>query len=208
MLPRSSRSGLERFKRISREPFLPRGGPATQSWWCAQTSTVSAQLRFLTTSWRRPDENRFSSAQLLNRVTSTDSKTFCLNFGMCKFCSKLSGKFAAVLPRALLPHTPGVSLKFPLVLGHGLCSSPAPAGLRYAATRPLMTTSNVDIQNLVTVQQAAQLLNITPAAIHKAIKRGRLPYLKLGRVFVIQRTDLIQYRKTRSVGGRPKKARP
>lgn len=211
MLPRSSRSGLERFKRISREPFLPRGTPcglATQSWWCAQTSTVSAQLRFLTTSWRRPHENRFSSAQLLNRVTSTDSKTFCLNFGMCKFCSKLSGKFAAVLPRALLPHTPGVSLKFPLVLGHGLCSSPAPAGLRYAATRPLMTTSNVDIQNLVTVQQAAQLLNITPAAIHKAIKRGRLPYLKLGRVFVIQRTDLIQYRKTRSVGGRPKKARP
>jgi len=71
-----------------------------------------------------------------------------------------------------------------------------------------MTTSNVDIQNLVTVQQAAQLLNITPAAIHKAIKRGRLPYLKLGRVFVIQRTDLIQYRKTKSVGGRPKKARP
>jgi excisionase family DNA binding protein len=212
VLPRSSRSGLECFKRVSREPFLPRGtpyGPATQSWWCAQTSTVSAQLRFLTTAWRRADENRFSSAQLLNRVTSTDSKTFCLNFGMSKFCSKLSGKFAAVLPRALLPHTPGVSLKFPLVLGHGLCSSPAPAGLRpYAATRPLMTTSNVDIQNLVTVQQAAQLLNITPAAIHKAIKRGRLPYLKLGRVFVIQRTDLIQYRKTRSVGGRPKKARP
>jgi excisionase family DNA binding protein len=84
-----------------------------------------------------------------------------------------------------------------------------PAGLRtHAATRPLMTTSNVDIQNLVTVQQAAQLLNITPAAIHKAIKRGRLPYLKLGRVFVIQRADLIQYRQTKSVGGRPKKARP
>jgi hypothetical protein len=129
VLPRRSRSGLECFKRVSREPFLPRGtpyGPATQSWWCAQTSTVSAQLRFLTTAWRRADENRFSSAQLLNRVTSTDSKTFCLNFGMSKFCSKLSGKFAAVLPRALLPHTPGVSLKFPLVLGHGLCSSPAP----------------------------------------------------------------------------------
>lgn len=84
-----------------------------------------------------------------------------------------------------------------------------PAGLRpHAVTRLLMTTSNVDIQNLVTVQQAAQLLNITPAAIHKAIKRGRLPYLKLGRVFVIQRADLIQYSKTKSVGGRPKKARP
>jgi len=83
-----------------------------------------------------------------------------------------------------------------------------PAGLcPHAATHPLMT-SNVDIQNLVTVQQAAQLLNITPAAIHKAIKRGRLSYLKLGRAFVIQRADLIQYRKTKSVGGRPKKARP
>jgi excisionase family DNA binding protein len=69
-------------------------------------------------------------------------------------------------------------------------------------------TSNVDIQNLVTVQQAAKLLNITPAAIHKAIKRGRLPHLKLGRVFVIQRADLIQYSKTKSVGGRPKKPRP
>jgi excisionase family DNA binding protein len=69
-------------------------------------------------------------------------------------------------------------------------------------------TSNVDIQNLLTVQQAAKLLNITPAAVHKAIKRGRLPHLKLGRVFVIQRADLIQYSKTKSVGGRPKKSRP
>jgi excisionase family DNA binding protein len=66
-------------------------------------------------------------------------------------------------------------------------------------------TSTIDIQNLVTVQQAAKLLNITPAAIHKAIKRGRLPCLKLGRVFLIQRDDLTQYRKTKSVGGRPKK---
>jgi len=81
-----------------------------------------------------------------------------------------------------------------------------PAGLRMI--RHHVMTSKIDIQNLVTVQQAAKVLNITPAAIHKAIKRGRLPYLKLGRVFVIQRTDLIQYRKTKSVGGRPKKARP
>jgi excisionase family DNA binding protein len=66
-------------------------------------------------------------------------------------------------------------------------------------------TPKVDIQNLVTVPEAAKLLNITPAAIHKAIKRGRLPTLKLGRAFLIQRADLVQYRKTRSVGGRPKK---
>jgi excisionase family DNA binding protein len=80
-----------------------------------------------------------------------------------------------------------------------------PAGLRRApACHPAMTPK-VDIQNLVTVQQAAKLLNITAAAIHKAIKRGRLPYLKLGRVILIQRADLIRYSKTKSVGGRPKK---
>jgi excisionase family DNA binding protein len=66
-------------------------------------------------------------------------------------------------------------------------------------------TPKVEIQNLVTVQQAAELLNISAAAIHKAIKRGRLPYLKLGRLIVIQRADLIRYNKTKSVGGRPKK---
>ena len=78
-----------------------------------------------------------------------------------------------------------------------------PAGLRMI--RHHVMTSKIDIQNLVTVQQAAKVLNITPAAIHKAIKRGRLPCLKLGRAFLIQRADLTQYRKTKSVGGRPKK---
>ncbi|HEY1234486.1 MAG TPA: helix-turn-helix domain-containing protein [Candidatus Binatia bacterium] len=72
------------------------------------------------------------------------------------------------------------------------------------ARHPVMTPK-VEIQNLVTVQQAAELLNISAAAIHKAIKRGRLPYLKLGRLIVIQRADLIRYNKTKSVGGRPKK---
>jgi excisionase family DNA binding protein len=49
----------------------------------------------------------------------------------------------------------------------------------------------IDTEKLVTVTQAAKLLKITPAAIHKAIKRGRLPYIKLGGVFLIQRADLI-----------------
>ena len=145
MLPRSSRSGLECFKRISREPF-----PTSRYGIWVLPPRVGGALRRrqslhnlgLTTSWRRADENRFSSAQLLNRVTSTNSKTFALNFGMCKFCSKLSGKFAAALPRALLPHTPGVSLKFPLVLGHELCSSPAPGW----AMPPCGNPSSDDIQ--------------------------------------------------------------
>ena len=75
---------------------------------------------------------------------------------------------------------------------------------RDSAWYPVMTPK-VDIRNLVTVQQAAKILNITSAAIHKAIKRGRLPCLKLGRLFLIQRADLIHYSKTKSVGGRPKK---
>jgi excisionase family DNA binding protein len=63
----------------------------------------------------------------------------------------------------------------------------------------------IDTDELVTVAQAAKLLKISPAAIHKAIKRGRLPYLKIGGVFLVERADLIQYRKSKSVGGRPKK---
>ena len=66
-------------------------------------------------------------------------------------------------------------------------------------------TPQIDTDKLVTVPEAAKLLNVTAAAVHKAIKRGRLPYLKLGGVFLIQRADLIQYRKSKSVGGRPKK---
>ena len=65
----------------------------------------------------------------------------------------------------------------------------------------------VDTDKLVTVSQAAKLLKISPAAIHKAIKRGRIPYLKLGRMFLIERADLISYGKNKSVGGRPKKRR-
>ena len=65
----------------------------------------------------------------------------------------------------------------------------------------------IDTEKLVTVTQAAKLLKITPAAIHKAIKRGRLSYIKLGGVFLINRADLIKYNKSKSVGGRPKKQR-
>jgi excisionase family DNA binding protein len=69
----------------------------------------------------------------------------------------------------------------------------------------MMMTPKLDTRKLVTVSQAAGLLKITSAAIHKAIKRGRIPYLKLGRVFLIERGHLILYRRNKSVGGRPKK---
>ena len=62
----------------------------------------------------------------------------------------------------------------------------------------------VDTDDLLTVAQAAKVLNISAAAIHKAIKRNRLAYIKLGRMFLIRRADLIRYSKSKSVGGRPK----
>src|SRR5262245_5276568 len=63
----------------------------------------------------------------------------------------------------------------------------------------------VEITELLTVTQAANLLQISSAAIHKAIKRDRLRYLRLGGIFLIKRSDLVHYSNTKSVGGRPKK---
>jgi excisionase family DNA binding protein len=77
-------------------------------------------------------------------------------------------------------------------------------GLPTMLDSPAMTP-RVDTEKLLTVPQAAQILKISRAAIHKAIKRGRLPHIELGGVFLIQRADLTKYKKTKSVGGRPKK---
>ena len=124
---------------------------------------------------------------------------------MYKFCSNVSGKIAIALPLGLFTYrTCGLS-EVPMgTRGMSYAQINLPELRRNPACYPAMTPK-VDIQNLVTVQQAAKILNITAAAIHKAIKRGRLPCLKLGRLFLIQRADLIHYSKTKSVGGRPKK---
>jgi excisionase family DNA binding protein len=71
-------------------------------------------------------------------------------------------------------------------------------------TSPAMTPK-IDTGKLVTVPQAAKLLKVTRAAIHKAIKRGRLQHIDIGGVFLLQKKDLAKYKKTKSVGGRPKK---
>ena len=68
-----------------------------------------------------------------------------------------------------------------------------------------MMTPKIDTDNVVTVSQAATLLKITPAAIYKAIKRRRIQYLKIGRIFLIERAHLVSYQKDKSVGGRPRK---
>ena len=126
----------------------------------------------------------------------------------------MSGKVAVERMLAYLPHIAGISLNSRRSLGHDLCSGKLRLGyavIRYIGTpRESFTDSmapKIDTEKLVTVTQAAKLLKITPAAIHKAIKRGRLPYIELGGVFLIQRPDLIKYNKSKSVGGRPKKQR-
>ena len=68
-------------------------------------------------------------------------------------------------------------------------------------------TPRIDTEKMLTVPQAAKLLKISRAAIHKAIKRGRLAHIELGGIYLIQRSDLTKYTKTKSVGGRPKKKR-
>ena len=79
--------------------------------------------------------------------------------------------------------------------------------LRHAGRGKLFQTMapKIETDELLTVPQAAKLLKISATAIHKAIKRDRIPYIKLGRRFLIQRKDLIQYTQSKSLGGRPKK---
>lgn len=130
---------------------------------------------------------------------------FCLRRWMCKYCSNVSGKIAIAPPLALFTSRASGLSEVPMdPRGMSCAHIRLPTALRRdSACRPVMTPK-IDLQNLVTVQQAAKLLNITAAAIHKAIKRGRLPCLKLGHLLLIQRADLIHYSKTKSVGGRPK----
>jgi excisionase family DNA binding protein len=66
-------------------------------------------------------------------------------------------------------------------------------------------TPKVDTEKLVTISEAAKLLKIGRMGIYQAIQRGRLPAIKLGGVLFINRSDLAKYRKSKSVGGRPRK---
>jgi excisionase family DNA binding protein len=66
-------------------------------------------------------------------------------------------------------------------------------------------TPKVDTEKLVTVSTAAKILKISRAGVYKAIERGRLEALEIGGVLFINRTNLPSYRKSKSVGGRPKK---
>jgi excisionase family DNA binding protein len=63
----------------------------------------------------------------------------------------------------------------------------------------------IDTRELLTVPAAARLLKIGRMGVHQAIRRGRLPAIKLGNAWFIKRSDLPKYKASKSVGGRPKK---
>ena len=47
--------------------------------------------------------------------------------------------------------------------------------------------------DLLTVEQAADYLNITAHSVHRLIRERRIPFLKVGRLVRLRRTDLEAY---------------
>lgn len=52
---------------------------------------------------------------------------------------------------------------------------------------------------MISVEQAANLIGISRAAVYKAIEKGKLRYRKLGNVTVVDRASAREYRDSRSV---------
>lgn len=60
--------------------------------------------------------------------------------------------------------------------------------------------------DLLTVAQAAEVLQMRVGSVHQAIKDGRLPAQRVGFVWLLRRADVAAYGKTpRHAGGRPRK---
>jgi excisionase family DNA binding protein len=57
---------------------------------------------------------------------------------------------------------------------------------------------------IVAVAEAAKVLNITPRQVQNMIKSGMLPAQKLGREYMILRSDLEQVPRVRKRGPKPK----
>jgi excisionase family DNA binding protein len=65
------------------------------------------------------------------------------------------------------------------------------------------------LPEVMTITQAARIAGKTKQAISDAVKRGRIPSLRIGHVALINRTALLSYLKTVRGGGRkPAKRKP
>jgi len=59
---------------------------------------------------------------------------------------------------------------------------------------------------MLTVIEAARVLEMDPSAIRRAILQGRLPATKFGRDWSIHATDVAAYKQRPHRGGRPRRA--
>jgi len=59
------------------------------------------------------------------------------------------------------------------------------------------------MENLLTTQQASEILGVNPSRVRQFILEGRLPAIKFGRDWVISKDDLSKVANRRT--GRPKK---
>ena len=48
------------------------------------------------------------------------------------------------------------------------------------------------IEDYVTVKEAAKLMNVTPQAIRKALKEKRVTGRKVGKIWLIKKTEFVQ----------------
>jgi excisionase family DNA binding protein len=60
-----------------------------------------------------------------------------------------------------------------------------------AHTQPIAPASTAPTDNLLTVKQAAELLNVSVATIHEWKRRGVLPYRKIGGRTYLNRIDVL-----------------
>lgn len=64
-------------------------------------------------------------------------------------------------------------------------------------------------RSLMSVTQAASMLGVSRAAVHKAIQQDRLPAQRYGNVILVSRVAVLRYRAERAKSGRePSKSRP
>lgn len=59
----------------------------------------------------------------------------------------------------------------------------------------------VKLEDLMTVPEAAKILEISRQAAFLAFKKGRIAGYQMGRVIMLARRSVLEYKKTRHAGG-------
>lgn len=64
-------------------------------------------------------------------------------------------------------------------------------------------TPSQDLNQYVTTDQAAEMLNVVPTSINHLIYNGKLKAIRLGRIWMVFLPSIENYRETKSKRGRP-----